>query len=54
MGTTKKLHDNSTSLCLIVILHIPNCGILELLYVSNVTLIMYFLNCVIGLLYMEF
>ena len=37
LGTTKKLYSNSTCSCLIVTLHTPNCGALELLYIDNQT-----------------
>ena len=47
----KKLHDSSISLCLIVTLHAPNCGILELLYVHSITiLLIYLFQYVIGVL----
>ena len=51
LGTTKKLHGNSMSLCLIATLHMPNCGMLELLYAHNLTLLfVYLFNSVMGIL----
>ena len=36
-STTKKLHDNSVLLCLIITLHTPYCGMQELLCARNTT-----------------
>ena len=37
LGTMKKLHGNSTYLCLIATLHMANCCMIELLHVCNFT-----------------
>ena len=51
MGTMKKLHSKSTFSCLIVVLDSPNCGMLELLYAHNLTvLFIYLFDSVIGIL----
>ena len=41
LGTTKKLHGNFTFLFLIVTMHTSNCGMLELLYTLNLTVVVY-------------
>ena len=38
LGTIKKLHSNSTLLCLTPTLPMPNCGMLKLLCVCSETL----------------
>ena len=43
LGNTKMLEGNFISLCLIVTLHMPNCGMLELLYVHSLILLLIYL-----------